>query len=99
MSDARTLADFQAAIESIYFEKDRARGLEGTTLWFAEEFGELIRALRRQDDRANLEEEFGDVLAWLASLASITGVDLQEVAWRKYGNGCPRCSGTPCTCG
>lgn len=102
-ADKRTLADFQAKIEAIYFEKDNARGLEGTALWFAEEFGELIRALRRQGrsagDRSNLEEEFGDVLAWLVSLASITGVDLETVAWNKYGDGCPRCAGTPCTCG
>jgi NTP pyrophosphatase (non-canonical NTP hydrolase) len=35
------------------------------------------------DERANLEEEFADVLAWLATLANIQGVDL-EVALRKY---------------
>lgn len=98
MTESRTLADFQAKIEAIYFEKDNARGLAGTTLWFAEEFGELVRALRRLEDRENLEEEFGDVLAWLASLASITGIDLEAVAWRKYGAGCPRCAGTPCVC-
>ena len=95
---ARTLAEFQKQIERIYFEKDKARGLAETTLWFAEEFGELVRALRRQDDRANLEEEFGDVLAWLVTLASITGVDLDRVAWDKYGAGCPRCQATPCSC-
>ena len=35
------------------------------------------------EERANLEEEFADVLAWLATLANITGVDL-EAAVRKY---------------
>lgn len=97
MAKARSLAEFQAQIEAIYYEKDAARGLAGTTLWFAEEFGELIRALRRQD-RDNLEEEFSDVLAWLVSLASISGIDLDKVAWDKYGDGCPRCKETPCAC-
>ena len=92
-----TLKDFQQLIERIYFEKDQARGLEGTFMWFAEEVGELTRALRR-DDRDNLEEEFADVLAWLATLASIRGVDLQAAAAKKYQHGCPYCHATPCAC-
>lgn len=35
------------------------------------------------EERANLEEEFADVLAWLATLANITGVDLTK-ACEKY---------------
>lgn len=35
------------------------------------------------EERANLEEEFADVLAWLATLANITGVDLAK-ACEKY---------------
>lgn len=35
------------------------------------------------EERANLEEEFADVLAWLSTLANITGVDLEH-ALRKY---------------
>lgn len=92
------LREFQKRIEEIYFEKDKARGVEGTYMWFAEEVGELTRALRRDDDRANLEEEFADVLAWLSTLASIRGVDLEEVARRKYGAGCPYCKAVPCSC-
>jgi len=92
------LREFQQTIEAIYFEKDRARGIEGTYMWFAEEVGELTRALRRDDDRENLKEEFADVLAWLATMASIRGIDLEEAARAKYGNGCPYCSKTPCAC-
>ena len=44
-----------------------------------------------------LERGAGGVFAWLASLASIKGIDLAEAA-QKYANGCPRCSGTPCGC-
>ena len=92
------LKEFQRRIEEIYFEKDSARGLSGTHMWFCEEVGELTRALRRgQADE--LPGEFADVLAWLASLASIAGIDLEQAARAKYAQGCPRCSSTPCACG
>ena len=45
-----------------------------------------------------LEGEFADVLAWLASLASQTGIDLEAAATGKYRHGCPKCRETPCTC-
>jgi len=89
--------EFQRRIEAIYFEKDSRRGLAGTFMWFTEEVGELSRALRRRD-RGELEGEFADCLAWLSTLASIAGVDLNEAATRKYAAGCPRCGGTPCSC-
>lgn len=96
------LSEFQRRIEEIYGERDRARGLAGTHMWFAEEVGELTRALRRRKDdaasRAELEGEFADVLAWLSTLASIAGVDLEKAAAAKYGAGCPRCRATPCAC-
>ena len=83
------IAEFQKRIEEIYFAKDSARGLAGTHMWFCEEVGELTRALRRghQDE---LEGEFADVLAWLSTLASIAGIDLQQAALQKYQAGCPR---------
>jgi len=91
------IQEFQQRIEQIYFERDSARGLAGTHMWFCEEVGELTRALRR-GQQAELEGEFADVLAWLATLASIAGVDLEAAARRKYEAGCPRCSGVPCSC-
>ena len=94
--DALTLAAFQRRIESIYFDKDSGRGLEATFMWFAEEVGELSRGLRRGTPE-QLASEFADVLAWLATLASIAGVELAEVA-AKYAEGCPKCHATPCAC-
>ncbi len=97
MSDpARGLKAFQEQIERIYLERDRARGWERTFTWFVEEVGELARALHR-DEEQNIREEFADVAAWLVTLASIKGVDLEEAA-QKYSNGCPRCRATPCSC-
>ncbi|HEX5054130.1 MAG TPA: MazG nucleotide pyrophosphohydrolase domain-containing protein [Planctomycetota bacterium] len=88
---------FQRLIEDIYFDRDAGRGVSGTLLWFVEEVGELVRAIRRQE-RHNLEEEFGDVYAWLATLASLHGIDLEAVARQKYAGGCPRCHAVPCGC-
>ncbi len=91
------IGEFQRLIEAIYYERDSARGLAGTHMWFCEEVGELTRALRR-GEREELEGEFADVLAWLSTLASIAGVDLAAAARAKYGEGCPRCRATPCAC-
>lgn len=88
---------FQSRIEEIYFERDLGRGVEGTTLWFIEEVGELVRAIRR-GERENLEEEFADVYAWLATLASLHGIDLETIGALKYADGCPRCHNSPCSC-
>ena len=79
--------------------KDALRGVEGTFMWFMEEVGELSAALRERKDRENLVLEFADVLAWLATLANIAGVELEEAMARKYGGGCPKCRSTPCICG
>lgn len=91
-----TIREFQKKIETIYLERDRARGPAGTFVWFIEEVGELARATARQDDAAR-RAEFADCLAWLATLASLHGIDLEEAAG-KYGNGCPRCRKAPCSC-
>jgi NTP pyrophosphatase (non-canonical NTP hydrolase) len=73
---------------------------ERTFLWFVEEVGELARAMARpgKDGGKNLREEFADVFAWLATLASIEGIALEEVAREKYGAGCPKCGLKPCAC-
>jgi NTP pyrophosphatase (non-canonical NTP hydrolase) len=92
------IGEFQKRIEDIYFQRDSQRGLAGTHMWFCEEVGELTRALRR-GQKDELAGEFADVLAWLVSLASIAGVDVEAAARAKYEHGCPRCQGTPCRCG
>jgi NTP pyrophosphatase (non-canonical NTP hydrolase) len=93
-----TLGQLQQRIRELYGQKDAARGVEGTFMWFMEEVGELSAALRNgtPDDRVL---EFADVLAWLVTLANCTGVDLDEAVRRKYGGGCPGCGKTPCECG
>jgi NTP pyrophosphatase (non-canonical NTP hydrolase) len=92
-----SLTDLQALIRRMYFEKDQARGIEGTFLWLMEEVGELATALRSGTHDQRLEE-FADVLAWLATIANVAGVDLTEAVARKYGGGCPGCRKMVCIC-
>ncbi len=96
--NALSLSDFQSVIHKMFYEKDQSRGIEGTFMWFMEEVGELSSALRDNTDRENLEEEFADVLAWLATMANVAGVDLEQAVSRKYVQGCPRCHQIVCTC-
>ncbi len=91
------LRDFQQLIEKMYSHKDRQRGSAGTFIWFMEEVGELAAAI----GEGTLEDkkgEFADVLAWLATLANVEGVDLTEAIQAKYGTGCPGCGKMVCSC-
>jgi NTP pyrophosphatase (non-canonical NTP hydrolase) len=84
MSAQLTIRQFQQHIADRYEKHDRARGTPGTWLHFSEEIGELARALARNDDRKNMQEEFADVLAWLCTLANISDVDLAQAVAQKY---------------
>ena len=90
------LRELQDVIERTYGERDRDRGVAPSVAWLAEELGELAQAVRKGTP-AQVEHEFGDVLAWLASLANQVGVDLTHVVDR-YRDGCPTCASMPCSC-
>lgn len=90
------ITTFQELMARTYGDKDRARGVPATIAWLAEEVGEFARAARKGDRDEQLHE-LGDVLAWLASLASQLGLSLDEAAAR-YEDGCPRCGALPCAC-
>jgi NTP pyrophosphatase (non-canonical NTP hydrolase) len=77
------IREFQELIARRYKARDQERGVPRTFMWFVEEVGELATALATGTDRANMEEEFADVFAWLCTLATITDVDL-ETACGKY---------------
>jgi NTP pyrophosphatase (non-canonical NTP hydrolase) len=94
---AFSLAQLQQVIRDIYDRKDRRRGVKGTFLWFLEEVGELAGALRGGTAEEQ-SQEFADVLAWLATLANLAGIDLEAAVQAKYGQGCPGCRQQPCVC-
>lgn len=92
-----SIVDLQQHIHQMYYEKDVARGVEGTFMWLMEEVGELSSALRG-NDRENLAEEFADVIAWLATIANVAQIDLNAALVAKYGHGCPGCHRLVCEC-
>jgi len=91
------ICEFQEMMRRIYFHRDSKRGIEGTFDWLADEVRELKEALKADDKKA-LEDEFADVIAWLASLANVANVDLERAALNKYENKCPKCGHSPCRC-
>jgi NTP pyrophosphatase (non-canonical NTP hydrolase) len=94
-----TLTEWQQFIRDTFGEKDSRRGVEGTFMWFMEEVGELAEALRGGLPHEHTAKEFADVFAWLATLANIANVNLDEAMRLKYGTGCPACRKIPCACG
>lgn len=94
-----TLSELQTLIRDTFGAKDASRGTAGTFMWFMEEVGELAESLRGNRPTEHTAAEFADVLAWLATLANIAGVDLDDAVRQKYGAGCPECHRTPCACG
>jgi NTP pyrophosphatase (non-canonical NTP hydrolase) len=94
-----TLPELQTLIRDTFGAKDASRGTAGTFMWFMEEVGELAAALRGNEPKAHVAAEFADTLAWLATLANIAGVDLEDAIRAKYGAGCPECHRVPCACG
>jgi NTP pyrophosphatase (non-canonical NTP hydrolase) len=91
------IREFQEMMRSLYFHRDTERGMEGTYDWLVEEVGELKEALKG-NNREDIEKEFADVIAWLASLANITEIDLEKAATNKYNGKCPKCHKSPCQC-
>ncbi len=89
--------EFQEMMRNIYFQRDSERGTAATFDWLVEEVEELRAAIQEKDQKA-IMYEFADVIAWLASLANVVGVDLETAAESKYSGKCPKCHNSPCEC-
>ena len=89
--------ELQEMMRRLYFKRDSERGINGTYNWLVDEVTELGEELKGTD-KAATEKEFADVIAWLASLANIMGIDLEKAAINKYSNKCPKCQQSPCQC-
>ena len=76
------LAEVQRLMDELYGATDRERGVPSTVAWLCEELGELAQAVRKGTREQQLHE-FGDVLAWLASLANQLDIDLDD-AMQRY---------------
>jgi NTP pyrophosphatase (non-canonical NTP hydrolase) len=92
------IREFQQMMRHLYFKRDSERGVEGTYNWLVGEVAELGEELKKGTERQAAENEFADVIAWLASLANIMGIDLETAAVNKYAYKCPKCQQSPCQC-
>jgi NTP pyrophosphatase (non-canonical NTP hydrolase) len=91
------ISEFQEMMRTLYFHRDSKRGIKGNYEWLKDEVVELGEALEGADKEAT-EKEFADVIAWLASLANVVGIDLEKAALNKYPHQCPKCQQSPCQC-
>ena len=66
------LRELQRVALGIYGRLEADRAL----VWTVEELGELAQAMRRQEGRARLQEELGQLTAWMLCLANILDLDL-----------------------
>jgi NTP pyrophosphatase (non-canonical NTP hydrolase) len=57
-----------------------------------------LAAALREGSPQEAAAEFADVLAWLATIANVAGVDLSGAVLAKYGHGCPGCGQMICRC-
>ena len=90
-------SDFQTLMRQLYFQRDKKRGLDKTLLWFVEEVGELVQAIRKKESK-EISEELADVYAWLCSIANLLELDLLKISFTKYPGRCPRCNESICQC-
>lgn len=91
------ISEFQTMMRNLYFHRDSKRGITGTYKWLIDEVKELGEALE-SGNKLSLENEFADVIAWLASLANLTNVNLEKATTEKYNHLCPKCRSLPCNC-
>lgn len=89
--------EFQEMMHHLFFHRDCERGVRGTYERLADELEELGEALEG-NSKEMIKKEFADVIAWLVSLANITGIDLERAAINKYNHKCPKCLNSPCQC-
>ena len=75
------ISEFQTHIEDVYGEKERERGIAMSVAWLAEEVGELAQAIRKGTHEQRVHE-FGDVIAWVFSIANQVGVNMEDAIER-----------------
>ena len=95
------ISKFQKLMEELYLQNDSQRGIYRTSLWLLEEIGELMREIKKplnKMDKSSIGEEMADIYAWIASIANLLNIDLEDAIRKKYPNKCIKCNNNPCTC-
>lgn len=82
-------ATVEPALRELQEVADRVYGRlepERAVAWTLEELGELAQAMRRASSSRHLEEELGQLFAWVLCLANINGVDLGRAIAGSIGD-------------
>ena len=96
-----TMVEFQMMFRRIY----PANTIRDSAMHLAEEVGELDEAIEHYagTHQGNLFEEIVielvDEITNICAVASCLNVDLAFAMEQNFAHGCPKCVGTPCTCG
>lgn len=88
----------QEIMRRVYYERDRARGVERTILRTFQELSELSEVVMENRGHDERVSEMADVFAWVCSLANLLDIDLSEALASKYADSCSRCHSAPCQC-
>lgn len=92
------IEEAQEMMRRIYLERDRERGIDRTILRTFQELSELTEAILNDEGIGEIADEFGDVFAWLCSLANLMNVNIAEAFYSKYSDVCSKCKKSPCIC-
>ena len=92
------IEDAQEMMRRIYLERDKNRGVDRTLLRTFEELAELSDAILRREKSDEIDDEMGDVFAWLCSLANLLEIDIASAFFSKYSDVCSKCKKSPCIC-
>jgi len=103
---AWSLRDWQKHLESLYGSNNRAVGIDRVINRFLEETMEVGLVIYNVDGfnesleevRGRLAREMADILAWIFAVAVVLNADLEQAIIDLYGEGCPVCHTTPCSC-
>lgn len=52
--------------------------LDKSLIWMTEEFGEVIKAIHKQQNLQEITEEFGDLLAWIFAISNQLGICVED---------------------
>lgn len=93
-----TIDDWAIMFNKIYKEKNQGYNLVDYTRRLHEEAGELMLPIEQQDF-LELRKQIPDIFAWVCGISNKIGINLQEITWDRYKNGCPSCKKyTNCEC-
>jgi len=102
------LSDWQLHLNSLYGNKNKAKGVYAATDHLSQEVVELFHleyvlvpkmGVKRWDIEHEYSKELADCMAWTIAVASIIGIGLDIATKGRFWPLCWNCQQKPCICG